>query len=40
MKIFQEMAEERWFEKKYDMARERLGFPALGVNITFPLKKL
>ena len=33
MKIFQEMAEEWWFEKKYDMARERLGFPALTVNI-------
>ena len=33
MKIFQEMAEEWWFEKKYDMARERLGFPALRVKM-------
>ena len=33
MKKFQEMAEEWWFEKKYDMVRERLGFPALRVNI-------
>ena len=33
MKIFQEMAEEWWFEKKYDMACERLGFPALRVKI-------
>ena len=32
MKIFQEMAEEWLFEKKYDMARECLGFPALRVN--------
>ena len=31
MNIFQEMAEEWWFEKKYDMVRERLGFPALRV---------
>ena len=33
MKIFQEMAEEWWFEKKYDMARERVGFPALEQNL-------
>ena len=33
MKIFQEMAEEWWFEKKYDMARDRLRFPALKASI-------
>ena len=37
MKIFQEMAEEWWFEKKYDMAHDRLGFPALGVTMFMQL---
>ena len=42
MKIFQELAEEWWFEKKYDMARDRLGFPAacISVHVTKPKSNL